>query len=414
MRIEQIRAREIYNAAGWPTIACDLRLTDGHVVHACVPTGTSRGTHEAKFLYDGGDRLFGRGVQKAIEHINITIAKEFVLQEPHAINMDIKLLELDGTSDKSHLGANALLAVSMAIYRAHAYIEKVELYEFIGYMTGAETVSLPFPLFNMINGGMHAHNSLQIQEFLVIPAGASDFRTSMEAGALIFHELGTTLKKLGKPLAFGLEGGYSSDFTDEYEALDILSNVLVNVKQRYGVNSLCALDVAASHFYDKATKTYLWRGRPFSSDELITIYKQMVEAYPLCSIEDGLDEDDWGGWATLCHELKNSVQIVGDDLFVTSPQRIDHGAKTSAATAVIIKPDQIGTVTETLQAIRVCRENGLLPIVSHRSGETNDTFIADLAVGTSAGQIKTGGLCRGERLAKYNRLLAIEDQLAGA
>lgn len=411
MKITQILGREVYNSRGWPTVQCEIVLDETYSVYANVPTGMSRGSYEARTLHDGKDRLWGKGVRHAVELIRDVIAPEFVGMEPHAINADLKLLDLDGTPDKSRLGANTMLAFSCAMYRAHAYSEKVELFEFMGHVFGAESISMPFPLFNMINGGMHAQNKLNIQEFLVVPVDVENFTMAMEVGAVIFHELGNVLKQHKKEIVFGDEGGYASRFTNDKEALDILGETIVRVKSSHGFNAFCALDVAASHMYDPSVGYYTVGKKRYSSSELIAYYEELVNAYPICSIEDGLSEDDWEGWQLLTSTLRGKIQTVGDDLFATNPQRIIHGAQAQAATAVLIKPDQIGTVTETLQAIQVAQEHNLMVIVSHRSGDTEDSFIADLAVAVSAAQIKTGGLCRSERLAKYNRLLAIEDHL---
>lgn len=411
MNIKRILAREVYNSRGWPTIACEIELEDGHRVSASVPTGLSRGSYEAKTMHDGGARLWGRGVRMAVELIEKQIAPLFVGKPPHAITMDLQLIELDGTSDKSNIGANTMIAVSEALYRAHAYIEKVELFEFIGHVCGAESVALPFPLFNMINGGMHAHNNLTIQEFLVIPAETADFQTSMEAGVVIFQEIGSVLKQKNKTLFLGDEGGFAPSFDDDEEVLELISEVLLKVYANYGFKALCALDVAASRLYDPLQQTYTFGKNVFTSLQLVDYYESLVTKYPICSIEDGFAEDDWDGWKMFTAKLGDRIQIVGDDLFTTHLDRIEHGIAEKSANAVLIKPDQIGTITETLQAIQYAREHGLATVVSHRSGETEDSFIADLAVGSNAGQIKTGGLNRSERLVKYNRLLTIEDHL---
>lgn len=411
MNIKKIHGSELYNSRGWPTVYCQIELEDGFVASACVPTGLSRGSYEAQTVFDGGDRLWGRGVRKCVDFINQLIGPEFENKPPHAINADLKLLELDGTREKSYLGANTMLAVSMAMYRAHAHVESIELFEFLGHVFAAETVSLPSPLFNMVNGGMHANNELAIQEFLVMPIGAEDFRTSMEIGVTIFHELGTLLKKYKKALVYGDEGGYASHFANNEEVFDLLSEAFIRVKMAKGFDALCAVDVAASRMYDPKLGRYAFAGSMFTAREMIDYYEKLANTYPLFSLEDGLAEDDWDGWTLLMERLGGRLQIIGDDLFVTHPQRIFNGSELRAANGAIIKPDQIGTVTEALQALQLCKEKGMTAIVSHRSGETEDTFIADLAVGTSAPQIKTGGLCRSERLAKYNRLLCIEDFL---
>lgn len=413
MKITEIEAREIYDSRGWPTIQCDIILDDETIISASVPAGLSRSRYEARELRDGGKRLWGMGVHRAIENIKTIIAPELIGQEPHALDMDFKMIELDGTPDKSYLGANALLAVSMALYRAHAHTEGIELYELIAYICGAESVTLPFPLLNVINGGLHADNGLGIQEFMIVPVGSSDFRSSLELSVTVFHELKNVLKKHGKSIAVGDEGGFAPVFRNYFEALDILMEVLDKVDTTDGGKCVIGLDVAASQLYDKTRGVYQWGNRRMTSHELIEEYEALIDQYPIYSIEDGLDEDDWAGWKTLTAKLESKAQIVADDIFATSSYRINQGIEDHIATGVIIKPNQVGTITETLQAIQLCKENDLNIIVSHRSGETEDTFIADLAVGASVGQIKAGGCCRSERMAKYNRLLEIEDSLMG-
>lgn len=414
MKITQIIAREIYDSRGWPTIQCDIALDDDTIVSASVPAGLSRSRYEARERRDGGKRLWGMGVKKAIETIHSIIAPELVGQEPHALDMDFKMIDIDGTPDKSYLGANAMLAVSMALYRAHAHAEGVELYELIAYICDAESVTLPFPLLNVINGGLHADTGLGIQEFMIVPVAAENFRSSLELSVTVFHELKNVLKKHGKSTAVGDEGGFAPHFKNYFEALDILMEVLDKVDTADGGKCVIGLDVAASQLYDKTRGIYLWDGRRVSSADLIAEYEALVDQYPIYSIEDGLDEDDWNGWQQLTARLEDKAQIVADDIFATNTYRIEQGIKDHIATGVIIKPNQVGTITETLQAIQLSKENELNCIVSHRSGETEDTFIADLAVGASVGQIKAGGCSRSERLAKYNRLLEIEDTLMGA
>ncbi len=414
MKIKSLLGREVYDSRGWPTVQCEIVLEDDARVVACVPTGLSQGTYEAKKIYDGGDRLYGRGVQSAVENINTIIAPALIGKKPHAIDMDLELIALDGTAHKSRLGANALLAASMAVYRAHAYNERIELFEFIGHICGAQSVSLPFPFLNIINGGMHAANGLQIQEYMIVPVGTEDFRHAMEAGVTIFHELGAVLRQRGKQLAFGDEGGYACTFASENDALDCLNEALDRAHQKYNFYALIGLDVAASTFYDHVSKRYLWNGELIMAEELIAVYESFMEKYPLCLIEDGLAEDDWEGWTYFRQRVGEKMQLFGDDLLVTNPERIARAIECNAVHGAIIKPNQIGTVTEALQAITLCQKNGIATLVSHRSGETEDTFIADLSVGTSAGQIKAGAPCHSERLAKYNRLLAIEDYLLRA
>ena len=378
---------------------------------ASVPAGMSRGRHEAHELRDSGSRLGGRGVLQAVDHINTKIQPLFIGREPNLILSDAQLLQLDGTQDKSALGANTLLAVSMAMLKAQAQVDEIEPYELIAYLLGLNTVALPCPMLNIINGGAHAHNNLRIQEFMVVPVGMSTFRTAFEASVTVFHCLQKKLQEMGRFTGIGDEGGISAQFKDDYEALDLLSEVVAAVEDQYQGNIVLALDVAATQFYQPEKQVYRWHDTLLTSDDLITTYAEMAERYPLYALEDGLAQDDWGGWQQLAKELSNKVQLIGDDIFVTNPQRIWRGIEAHLNSAVIIKPNQIGTMTEALQAVRLCQEHDQRYVVSHRSGETNDSLIADLGVGTSAALIKAGGCCRGERLAKYNRLMSIEDDL---
>lgn len=402
--------REIYDSAGWPTVLCEIHLDNGLSVTASVPSGTSVSEYEAVPIHDGGSRLEGKGVQRAIDAIDRIIAPALVDKPPQALEMDLILLDLDGSPDKSHLGANTLLAVSMAVYRAEALCNGMELYAFIAAILQEETVSIPFPLINVINGGAHTDNNLRIQEFMIMPIGAPTFRSSFEVGMLVFHELGDILKSLDKLTALGMEGGYACNFRSEREALDLLLEAIERVNSRHTLSCVIALDIAASQFYDTKTGLYQWHNRNLTTEEMIYFYQDLVSQYPIYSIEDPLSQDDWDGWIALTQTLKDKIQIVGDDIFATDIYRISQGGEDQVATSVIIKPNQVGTIAETLQAISLCKNLGLNTIVSHRSAETEDTFIADLAVGTSAGQIKAG-CAHSERLAKYNRLLAIEDEL---
>lgn len=411
MKITQIIAREIFDSRGFPTVECEVVLDNDVVVIASVPAGKSLGGDEARELRDGGPRLQGKGVRKAVEIIENIIAPELIGKEPDVISCDMRLLELDGTPDKSKLGANTILAVSMAVCKAQAGRYELQLYELIARLCGYESVSLPFPMFNIINGGLHADNNLAIQEFMIMPAGTQNFATSLESAATVFHELGRILKKKGKKVLLGDEGGYAADFTDEREALDFIMEAIENTKNEREGDVLLALDVAASTFYDTQKQTYRWHESKWGSQDLVDYYAQLVATYPIYSIEDGIAEHDYDGWQRLMAQLGDSTQLVGDDLFVTNVERIAQGIEHGWANAALIKPNQVGTVTQTLQAIKLCKENGMNLVVSHRSGETEDTFIADLAVGTSAGQIKAGGCARGERVAKYNQLLRIEDLL---
>ncbi len=411
MKIEHIIARELYNAQGWPTVQCEIIMDNGAYVTAMVPSGNSVGRHEASELRDGDQRLFGMGVRNSIDIIQNIIEPELIGLEPKAFELDMKLIELDGTADKSRFGANTMLAVSEALYRAEATWHDMELYELFAALYEVDTVAMPLPMLNVINGGHHANNNLQIQEFMIVPIGASSFRSSFEIGVTAYHELGTILKERGKSLAVGYEGGYASQFENDFEALDVLKEVVDRINSEYQVSCMIALDMASSSWSQSQKGLYTWQGQLHTTEEMIQFYKELVERYNIYSLEDPLGQDDWQGWQLLTQELGSLVQIVGDDLFVTDPVRLAQGIQVGAANASIIKPNQIGTVSETLQAIAICKDNGLNPIISHRSADTEDSFIADLAVGTSAGQIKAGAPCRSERLAKYNRLLVIEDTL---
>ena len=413
MKIVELAAREIFNSRGMPTIECEIVLEDGRSVTASVPTGTSCGEGEAIELRDGGSRLMGKGVRKAVEIIETIIAPVLIGQAPHLVAMDELILKLDGTENKSKLGANTLLVVSIAVCKAQALAERVELYELIAYLCGYDVVGLPYPMFNMINGGVHASNNLQIQEFMIMPVGVPTFRSAMDVAATFYQTLKEILLQEGKDVSVGDEGGFAPDFENDMQALDYLMEARELVQIDNGGSIMIALDVAASQFYNRRTQEYNWQGNSCSSSEMIDWYKNLVEKYPIYAIEDGLSEHDWDGWEKLTVELGSRIQIVGDDIFVTNLERIRDGIERNVANAVLIKPNQVGTVTETLQAIMLSKEHNRNVIISHRSGETNDSFIADLAVGMSAGQIKAGGLSRGERMVKYNRLLQIETQLLG-
>ncbi len=411
MKITNISGREVFDSRGWPTVQCEIALENEQSVIATVPAGLSVGSKEAKELRDGGQRLFGKGVLKAIENIDNIIAPAFIGKEPNAIDMDLKMIEMDGTVDKSVLGANAMLAVSMALYRAEALVQEVELFELIAYLMGYESVSLPFPQLNIINGGAHANDNLRVQEFLIVPVGAPHFRAALETGVEVFHQLKQLLEKNGKSVNVGDEGGFAPEFENEEEAFDFILEAIEQAHKKHPYTSIIGIDVAASQFYDSATNLYKWHEKLYSADDMIGLYQDYLKKYPLYSIEDGLDERDWDNWVRMTKALENKVQIVGDDLFATNIHNILKGIELHAATGVIIKPNQVGTITESLQAIKLCKSQDINTIVSHRSGETEDTFIADLAVGANAGQIKAGSCSRSERVAKYNRLLRIEDML---
>lgn len=411
MKIEKVIGREIYDSRGWPTVECEIILEDGTYVSASVPSGISRSKYEAEELRDADKRVHGMGVNKAIENIENFIAPAIVGREPDLVTMDVHMLELDGTEEKSKLGANAILAVSTAILKAQAAIEGLEPYEMVAHLCGLESISVPLPMFNMINGGLHAHSKLQVQEFSLVPVNMPSFRTAMESACVVFHELEQELVKKNKFFGVGDEGGFVTDLEDPTEVLDLLSEVIDSCKKRMQGTFVFGLDVAASQFYDAKKKKYKWNGKSVSSDQLIKIYEKLIKDYSLYSIEDGLADDDWDGWIEMTKKLNEKVQVIGDDVFATNAQRIWQGIEQGVATAAIIKPNQIGTLTEALQAIKLCKEYSMNVVVSHRSGDTNDTFIAELAVGVSASHIKAGGFSRGERMSKYNQLLRIEDSL---
>jgi len=414
MKIKQIIGREIFDSRGIPALECDLHIQDeaGHMysVRAAVPSGISTGKYEAIELRDGGKRLAGKGLNKAIENLQDVIGPAIIGKEPDIVTMDSKIIELDGTENKSKLGANATLAASFAILRAQALANEMEPYELIAGICGLDTIAIPIPMFNIINGGMHAPNELDFQEFMIIPAGQSNFRSAMESSLNVFYHLKAILqeKKLGT--CIGDEGGFAPAIKDEKQALDLIMEAIEKSNNAEG-SFVIGIDVAASRLYDPKTKKYIIGGKKYSSDQLLKHYEKLIGSYPIMNIEDGFAEDDWEGWSALAEKFGTEIQIVGDDLFTTNTARIFKGIEVQAANAALIKPNQIGTVTETLQAMLACKEHDLSTIMSHRSGETNDTIIVDLAIGTVAGQIKAGGLTRGERLAKYNRMLRIEDQL---
>ncbi len=412
MKIKKVHAREIYDSRGWPTVQCEVWLDDGSVFSGYAPAGLSTSSYEAHELRDGDSRLWGKGVMRAVENINQLVCPVLVGKEPVATDLDYILITLDGTPDKSHLGSNAMIATSMALYRAYAHDQGIELYELIAFLMGAQSVTIPCPLFNIINGGRHAENKLIVQEFMIAPLSAGTLREGIEFAVTLFHEIKRILRQQGIFFGIGDEGGITAPFDDPRTALDVMMQAIdkVGADPEAGAGAI-ALDVAATQFYDSAQKRYIVDGNPLTSDELIVFYKELIKTYPIYSIEDGMAEDDWDGWVSMYESLSDEVQLAADDILATNPARLVQIAERNCATAMVIKPNQIGTVTETLELMNICKSNNLNTIVSHRSGETEDSFIADFAVGTSSGQLKAGGVCRSERLAKYNRLLAIEDIL---
>lgn len=399
-----VRASEILDSRGNPTVAVRVVLDDGAEALARVPSGASTGAHEAVELRDGGSRYGGKGVHKAVSHVNDIIAPAvtgYDATDQGAI--DHLMMELDGTSQKSRLGANAILGVSLAIAQAASASQKLPLYRYLG---GVQAALLPVPLLNVLNGGAHADNNLDIQEFMIVPAGAGSFSEAMQMAAETYHAIKAQLTARGLRTAVGDEGGFAPDLESDEEALEILMKAIVDTGLKPGHDIALALDVAANEIYHEGH--YVTRGKNKNVAELVEWYQTLVKQFPIISLEDGLAEDDWEGWKHLSASLGDRVQLVGDDVFVTNPTRIDRGISDGIANAVLIKLNQIGTVSETLDAIRMTQRAGWQAVVSHRSGETEDTTIADLSVATNTGQIKTGAPTRSERVAKYNRLLLIE------
>jgi enolase len=425
-KITRVHARQIIDSRGNPTVEADVTLTSGAVGRAAVPSGASTGEHEALELRDGDkSRYLGKGVSKAIANANGEIGKAVTgLDAADQRALDHKMISLDGTPTKSRLGANAILAVSMAAARAASIALKQPLYKYLSrYSTDSSANLLPVPMMNILNGGAHADSSVDFQEFMVMPVGAPNFSEALRWGVEIFHALKTALKKRGYSTAVGDEGGFAPSCKSNEEAIQIVLEAITAAGYKPGEHVRIALDPASSEFYDKASGKYVFKKSDKSahtSSEMATYWTTWVEKYPIVSIEDGMAEDDWAGWKELTEKVgrknasKKSIQLVGDDLFVTNTERLGRGITEGVANAILIKLNQIGTVTETIDAIELARKAGYNSIISHRSGETEDTFIADLAVATAAGQIKTGSASRTDRIAKYNQLLRIEEELGDA
>jgi enolase len=412
--ISGVFAREILDSRGNPTVEVEVQLDSGAWGRAAVPSGASTGKREAVELRDGDSQRYrGKGVQRAVKNVEETIAAEIEgMEATEQAAVDQALLELDGTPNKSALGANAILAVSLAVARAGADEVGLPLYAYLG---GVGARLLPVPLLNVLNGGAHADNGIDIQEFMLVPAGAESFSTALRMGVEVFHTLKDLLKERGLSTGVGDEGGFAPALGSNTAALDLFLVAIERAGYRPGEDVFLALDVAASEFAEAGGRYRLARdGVVRSSDEMISMYEALLDRYPIVSIEDGLGEDDWGGWGALTRRLGSRVQLVGDDLFVTNPAVIQQGIKNDIANAVLVKVNQVGTLTETLQAIELAKRAGYGTVISHRSGETEDTFVADLAVAVNAGQIKTGSVARTDRTAKYNQLLRIEEELGHA
>ena len=412
-RIEHVQGRQVFDSRGNPTVEADVRLSDGSTGRAAVPSGASTGEHEALELRDGGTDYMGKGVLQAVANINGEISQALIGKDAvEQRSIDEAMIELDGTDGKKRLGANSILGVSMAVARAAAESSDAPLYVHLGSETSSR---LPCPMMNIINGGEHADNNVDVQEFMILPSGADSFTEAMRTGSEIYHHLKKVLSARSLSTAVGDEGGFAPNLGSNEDAVKIIIEAIEAAGYRAGEDVQISLDVAASEFFNKETGQYelTGEGRKLDADEMIEFYTGLVDSYPIFSIEDPLDENDWDGWRKMTSSLGDRIRLVGDDLFVTNIKRLQRGIEEKSANAILIKLNQIGSVSETLDAIELARENGFKNLISHRSGETEDSFIADLAVATEAGLIKTGAPCRSDRVAKYNQLLRIEERLAG-
>ena len=406
--IDAVHAREILDSRGNPTVEVEVILEDGTTSRAGVPSGASTGAFEAVELRDGGKRYLGKGVEKAVHFVNDELAPAVIGYDAQDQRMvDAEMLEIDGTKNKGRVGANAILGVSLAVARAAADSADLSLFRYIG---GPTAHTLPVPMMNILNGGAHADTNVDIQEFMVAPIGAESFKESLRWGAEIYHSLKSVLKKRGLATSIGDEGGFAPNLESNRAALDLILEAVTGAGFKPGKEIALAMDVAATEFHEKGK--YKFEGSDRTSDQMIAYYADLVASYPIVSIEDPLDEDDWEGWAKMTAELGQEIQIVGDDLFVTNPERLAKGISLNTANALLVKVNQIGTLTETIDAVSMAHRAGYRSMMSHRSGETEDTTIADLAVALECGQIKTGAPARSERVAKYNQLLRIEEELA--
>ena len=406
--INSVTAREILDSRGNPTVEVEVRLEDKSIGRAAVPSGASTGAFEAAELRDGGSRYLGKGVETAVKNVALKIAPAVIgMNADDQRSLDEKMIALDGTKNKSSLGANAILGVSLATARAAATSSNQSLFKYLG---GEDAKTLPVPMMNILNGGAHADTNVDIQEFMIAPIGAQSFKESLRWGAEIYHSLKSVLKKKGLATSIGDEGGFAPNLESNRAALDLILVAIENAGFKAGTQIALAMDVAATEFFEDGK--YKFEGKLLTSEQMIAYYSELVSAYPLVSIEDPLDEDDWSGWAKLTAELGEKIQIVGDDLFVTNIERLTKGIESKTANALLVKVNQIGSLTETIDAVNLAHKNNYKSMMSHRSGETEDTTIADLAVALNCGQIKTGAPARSERVAKYNQLLRIEEELA--
>ncbi len=414
-KIVRVLGREILDSRGNPTVEVEVELEDGTIALGDTPSGASTGIYEALELRDGDkSRYGGKGVLKAVSNVNEKIANLVIGMDATDIrSIEKAMIDLDGTKEKSNLGANAILAVSLACARAAAQSKKIPLFRFFEELAGVNKVTLPVPMMNILNGGEHASNTVDVQEFMIMPVGAPTFRECYRWCSEVYHQLAKELKKEGYSVSVGDEGGFAPNLKDEFEVLDYVMKAIENCGYKPGEDFVIAIDAAASGWKTDKIGEYKMpkSGRTFTAEELVSNWEHFCDKYPIVSIEDGMDEEDWEGWQYMVERLGDRIQIVGDDLFVTNPERLQKGIDLRAANAILIKLNQIGSISETLDAIALAKENGFNAVISHRSGETEDTTIADLSVGTAAGQIKTGAPARTERVAKYNQLLRIEENL---
>ena len=415
MKIASIHARQILDSRGNPTIEADVILESGIVGRAAVPSGASTGSHEAIELRDGGDLYGGKSVLNAVAHVNGEISEALVgMDVTSQTDIDQKMIDLDGTENKGRLGANAILAVSLACAKAAALAKGKPLYAYVATLAGNSKLVLPLPMMNIINGGKHASGSTDIQEFMIMPVGAANFSDCIRMGAEIFQALGKVLKNKGYATTVGDEGGYAPAVKNgNAEALELISEAVAKAGYKLGEDIVLALDVASSELMQDGKYALATEGKQLSSEEMVAFYKDLVNRFPIVSIEDGLGEDDWDGWKQLTEQLGDQIQLVGDDLLVTNTEFLKRGIAEKAGNAILVKVNQIGTLTETIRAVNMAHDAGWKAVISHRSGETEDTTIAHLAVGLGTGQIKTGSLSRTDRVAKYNELMRIEEELGG-
>ena len=418
LKIQDIKSMQILDSRGNPTVQVEVITEDGYVGKASVPSGASTGSFEAVELRDGDkNNYLGKSVEKAVENVNKKIAKKIIGMNVYdQRKIDIEMIKLDDTPNKSNLGANAILGVSLAVAKAAAHSLGIELYQYIGGIYGME---MPIPMMNILNGGKHSENNINIQEFMIMPVGEITFAERLKRGTEIYHTLKKVLKEKGHNVGVGDEGGFAPNLNDEEDALECITEAIKKAGYEPGKDIKLALDIASTEMYEEAKKIgekgyYFWKTKELKTEnEMVEYLINLCEKYPISSIEDGLAEEDWEGWKILTERLGNKIQLVGDDLFVTNPKRLQRGINRNIANSILIKLNQIGTLTETLETIKLAKKNGYNVIISHRSGETEDTTIADIAVAVNAGQIKTGAPCRTDRVAKYNRLLYIENEIIG-